>query len=431
MPLWPVLLLMLGAVVWLALPAAWVGGGSRRWAWPVIVVVLGLWVYACSVAKHWLASDRDTPGRQRVLNTLARTPVRIGLAMLAFPFVVGWMVAFTGLSTGRSGSVLVGIISNSHMGLMVTGMVLMGLSVVRRGEEPRCRACQYDLAGAPDGGYEACPECGADLRASTSIIKGTRRVIVPMIVAGAAIVVVSFASIGLLSRGSAKYMPYLPTGALVKEVIAAPRGFTRHEWAELLTRTLTPAETEALFRGMLDQREANGYMASEAEGWLDVTALAGRVPANAIERYYAGMLDAWLAAPAVVSRREGGSFRFGFGADHRGNISVPSPAVLRVWFQPESLTVDGVPADMVHDPRGPIAGVSMNTTNQRTRGAPRDEQTYSSNGPVGRVDATGIAADEVELRGTGWIAIVPHGSPMTGAVWRRRVDVRKTVRIVD
>lgn len=430
MPFWPVLLLMLGAAVWLALPATWVGGG-RQWMWPVFVVVLGFWVYACSFLKDWLTNGGDAPGRQKVLDVLSRTPVRVGLALLAFPLMVGWMVAFTGLSTGRGGSLLVGVISNAHMGLMFTGFALIGLSIVRRGEEPRCRVCQYDLEGAPDGGYDACPECGANLRLSTSIIKGTRRVVVPMIVAGALTVVVSFASIGFLTRGSAAYMPYLPTGALIKEITVAPRGFTQDEWTELLTRTLTPAETEALFRGMLDQRDANGYMASEAEGWLDATALAGKAPADAIERYYAGMLDVWLAAPAVVSRRESGSFRFGFGADHRGNISVPSHAVLRAWFQPESLTVDGMPADLVHDPQNPVAGVSMNTTNQRTRGAPRDERTYTSNGPVARVDASIIDADKVELRGTGWIAVVPHGSPMTGAVWRTRVDVRKTVRVVD
>lgn len=427
---WSALVLALAATAWFVLPA-WLGIGGRRWALPVMVVVMGLWIFACWFLKSWFAEGGDTPLRQRVLEVLALTPVRVVLALLAFPLMVGWMLTFTGLIGGRGGSLLVGVISNAQMGLMFTGFAFIGFAFVRRGDEPRCRKCQYDLAGAPEGGYDTCPECGGSLWFSTSIIKGTRRVITPMIVLGAAIVLASFASMGFLMRGSAAYMPYLPNGALIKEVTAAPRGFTHDEWTELLTRTLTPTETETLFRGMLVLRETKGYVSREAEGWLDATAIAQAVPADAIEQYYAGMLDVWLAAPDVVSRRDGGSFRFGFGADHRGNITVPSSAVLRVWFEPDSLTVGGQPADMVHDPRQAIAGVSMNTTDQRRRGAPRDEQTYTSNGPVGRVDIASIATNEIELRGTGWIVVIPHGSGLLGEVWRERVDVHKTVRFED
>ncbi len=427
---WSALVLALAATAWFVLPA-WLGIGGRRWALPVMVLVMGLWIFACWFLKKWFTEGGDTPLRQRVLDVLALTPVRVVLALLAFPLMVGWMVTFTGLIGGRGGSLLVGVISNAQMGLMFSGFAFIGFAFVRRGDEPRCRKCQYDLAGAPEGGYVTCPECGASLRFSTAIIKGTRRVITPMIVLGAALVIASFASIGFLGHGSATYMPYLPNGALIKEVTVAPRGFTYEEWTELQTRTLTPTETETLFRGMLELRDTKGYVSPEAEGWLDATAIAQAVPADAIEHYYANMLDVWLAAPDVVSRLEGGSFRFGFGADHRGNISVPSSAVLRVWFEPDSLTVDGQPADMVQDPQQAIAGVSMNTTDQRRRGAPRDGQTYTSNGPVGRVEVASIATNEVELRGTGWIAVIPHGSGSSGAVWRKRADVRKTVRIED
>ena len=426
---WALGLAVLGGVFWfLVLPSpSW--SGQPAWVRLVVVAAIALWTLACWRTKHWLQRGTDTPTRQRVLGVLAKTPVRVGLALLAFPLGVGWMIGFTGLLGGRSGSLLVGVISNAHMGLMFTGFAFLGLAFVRRGDEPRCRKCQYDLAGAPEEGYELCPECGSGLRSAHAIRRGTRRVIVPMVVFGVALVVVSYATIGTFLRGSSSYMPLLPTDSLIKEVTTAPRGFTMDEWAELLTRSLSPQQAEWLFEGLLDLRDDRGYYASEAEGWMDQAALSRAVPSEAIQRYYEGMLELWIAAPDMVRRSQPGDAWIGYGADHKGNLSVPSHAVLRVYFEPDSLTVDGRPADMVRDPRQPLPGLSMNTTDQSYRGEHRDRRTISTNGPQARLDPSAISGDSIEIRGTGRIMVVPYGAPASAAVWTKRIDVSKKVRV--
>lgn len=402
-----------------------------------IAVTGALWLGSARMAA-WMKAHEGSPRVERVRAIFAHAGVRVGMALLAFPVGVAFMLALHIAMPGpRAGSLLPLVLDNVWQSIMWTGFALVFLAPVHRGREPCCAKCQYTMEGAPEGGYEVCPECGANLRAENAIGKGHKTIIKPMMIAGIVLVIASFATIGKFSRGSTGYLPYLPTGSLIKEVTTAPRGFTSEEWKELLTRTLTAQETETLFEGMLDLRDTKGYFAREAEGWLDATALTRAVPASMIERYYEGMLGLWLAAPDSMSRGESRGLRFGYGGDFQGNLHVPAASVLQVFFLPESLTVDGELAKMQNDPRLPIPGISMNTKNQGDRGAPRDGVTPAPHGPTARVDLLRYEGDAIELRGTGWLYVAPYGTqwpigsaaPPAGAVWVRRVDLRKTVRI--
>jgi hypothetical protein len=63
----------------------------------------------------------------------------------------------------------------------------------------------------------------------------------------------------------------------------------------------------------------------------------------------------------------------------------------------------------------------------------------ASDGPIGTVDVQDLAGETIELRGTGWLYVAPHGTPPppadrsipVGAVWSKRIDLKKTVRIED
>ncbi|MBK8913571.1 MAG: hypothetical protein IPM64_03050 [Phycisphaerales bacterium] len=56
--------------------------------------------------------------------------------------------------------------------LIGAALIWLGLRGVRRGKDPHCARCNYDLSATPAG---RCPECGADVSAPRAIARGKRK----------------------------------------------------------------------------------------------------------------------------------------------------------------------------------------------------------------------------------------------------------------
>ncbi len=430
---WAGPLVLTGIGVLLVLPLGWPSGVQKAGAWVVMAGAIGLWLGASSSVKIWLERGADTPARRRSLVVLARTPVRVCLALVAFPLMVGWLVGVNRLLGAQDGSILVGVIDNAFMGFLATGAAFFAYSFVRRGDEPRCRACQYDLSGAPEDGYAKCPECGASLRFSPAIVRGSRRVIVPMIVVG-----VVFAALGITSLFKLRplvYVPHLPTGTLIEEA-TEPLGFSSMVWKELTSRQLTRGQTEALFEGLLEQRETRMYSAGDAEEWLDASVRTGSLPEGLFERYYDGTLTLWIAAPNSISADE--TLRFGVGGDYRGSMWTNNRR-LAAFFLAEEVTINGQAPEpeQVRLLGIPLQGQMLGTAQSQPYGAEVDRNVPAHGGPMVTVpmdEYAGLAALELRVVGTMFFvdfSTTPGWGPPTlgDAIWSKRVDLRKTVRI--
>ena len=88
----------------------------------------------------------------------------------------------------------------------------------RRGTEPHCRACDYDLRGGTAG---RCPECGADVVSAQGIVRGARLRRPGQLAAGLTLVTIGLTPV-ILARagvwGAPQLYPYVPTALLLRDV---------------------------------------------------------------------------------------------------------------------------------------------------------------------------------------------------------------------
>ena len=74
---------------------------------------------------------------------------------------------------------------------------------------------------------------------------------------------------------------------------------------ELVSRTLTPDQTAALARRLLDRRGASKFsMGVDSTQWLDAQITAGTLPPDLRERFFAEMFAGALHVPARVRAGE-------------------------------------------------------------------------------------------------------------------------------
>lgn len=204
--------------------------------------------------------------------------------------VVVWtaFLIFVTFSVGP-GSKLKRALENAPMACVGVGLMLATDARRRRGSTPRCAACDYDLSGAatddpPPGGAppEArCPECGSLWNRPGMTVRG-ERVWSWRVFAVAALLTLPFIAFTVipLSTGSfavrRSILAVLPTSSLIEEV-AGSRSFTMDDWAELNTRTLSPAQRARLVRGLLERDALSLHAWSDNAKWLAAESATGRL----------------------------------------------------------------------------------------------------------------------------------------------------------
>ncbi len=109
------------------------------------------------------------------------------------------------------------------------GLVIRGGWPRRRGTEPRCRACDYNLTGLTS---DRCPECGATLT-SAAVVHGVRRRRPVMIATGVLLLLLSVVALVPVAQNIDWYA-LKPTSWLVSD-LDNPAAFNR-AWRELRDR---------------------------------------------------------------------------------------------------------------------------------------------------------------------------------------------------
>jgi hypothetical protein len=216
---------------------------------------------------------------------------RIGAQLSAwspalFPLTMGavflmLMVASFGLGV---------IFEQVYMVGVIAAMSLVGVAQKRHGTEVRCARCDYEQVGpalTPDPRHDQCPECGSLWRRFGGTVVGQRRRRLEKLCAAALVVMLGLG--WTMVRGvnpalQRAELAVVPTGLLLHMVVS-DRSFRDHKLEVLLERGLSPAQEEALFRGLLE-RHGSGMRVSLADRqWLKAAAEGGRVPLELRERY--------------------------------------------------------------------------------------------------------------------------------------------------
>lgn len=233
-------------------------------------------------------------------------------AKLAFTAVV-WsaFLVIVAFATGP-GSKLKRAVESSPMAFLMIGGTLAADARRRRGTTLRCAACDYDLTGAEPGEavvpgeHEArCPECGSRWGRAGMTVRG-ERLWSWRAFAVAALCMVPFFAYTVFPLVTGRFtvrrtlLSVLPTGSLIEEV-SRSRSFTMDDWAELNTRTLTPAQHTRLVRGLLERDALSLHAWSDGAKWFIGESVAGRLTAEerglALQRFVGLRLQRGLSGP--------------------------------------------------------------------------------------------------------------------------------------
>jgi hypothetical protein len=274
----------------------------------------------------------------------------------------------------------------------------------REGFDLRCAACDYpytytdpDAPPAP----EVCSECGAPWHARRGLARGAKVRPHPARVGVYLLILAAMFSMILFRKPAMRVMP---TGTLIAMVTAPRAGFVNDEWAELATRSLSDRQRGRLARGLLDLRLAEQSLAPEADAWLDAEALAGRLPADIVERYHREMFDATLLIPATAE--PWAVVEVGLDAVQRGYPSGPRDVLLAVegferldrpgeWVGRQDRLIHGNLSGLRNVWLGSATGSDY---------APRAEFVFEEPG-------------RYRVRCVYWVVVVPRGVQPSPAVW--------------
>lgn len=204
------------------------------------------------------------------------------------------------------------------MALAMTGGMLLSLgSKQRRGNEPRCAACDYERVASQEEPESRCPECGAVWNEPGATVRGTLSSRRGLIVAGLALllcaaVVMPLASIGPMAGFVSRVTPT----SLLIESLGRTKFGDAADWTELNRRQLSPDQRDRLASLLLEQRRESMYFSvSPGCGWLETEIANNSLPGELSDRYFREALKLWIDAPDRV--RTGEEAMCAIEGDHR------------------------------------------------------------------------------------------------------------------
>jgi hypothetical protein len=183
----------------------------------------------------------------------------------------------------------------------------MGLRVLRRGETPHCRRCDYALTGLASP--ERCPECGAVLGAKRAVAHGERYRRRGLAWAGVALLLLGGTPVTLLLVGRARnydWYRWRPTAWVLNDLQGTG---TRRAMRELQRRyadgSLTRGEKLDRFVAFAlgeQARATTGLMTDEAVDFLGDAVTKGDLSAADVSRFYRNAAPLTLSvAPTAIA----------------------------------------------------------------------------------------------------------------------------------
>lgn len=245
--------------------------------------------------------------------------------------------------------------------LGVAGVLLVVLGIVllkrgrsrRRGTDPHCVKCDYNLTGLQSG---VCPECGTPLTERTVAI-GERRG-GPLRAAGALLLVVGIISILPLMREGWRRIdltPFKPDFLLMRHAEASP-GY--REINELLRRDAAGGLSEAhrdRLRTLALRVQSWGFSSGSLTDWMARQHADGLLTAQQKQRFFSQLLAMKLSVEPQVAA--GGYLP----VQLRRDMHLPS----NWWIDLSAGTasIDGLPVGLIS---GAVAVQGHSTTQGRT-----------------------------------------------------------------
>jgi hypothetical protein len=111
----------------------------------------------------------------------------------------------------------------------------------RRGEEPRCRKCAYNLTGLES---ERCPECGSDVKIVGGVVPGVRKRRPGLIVSGVLLLLLSAAPL-IPAVKQVDWYRFRPTSWVIGDLDSTKPGVPSRAWNELKRRERGGAFSES------------------------------------------------------------------------------------------------------------------------------------------------------------------------------------------
>lgn len=217
--------------------------------WDVRTVSVGIWVF---VGLTWILRGLIYAPRFEWRRAIHWGNVALGVLILGS--WVGWWIAleFYPRTVQAAAAELTALaVWMLNVRILVPLLVLIaGVGLLcfvtvwapRVGDEPRCRACRYNLTGLAAG---RCPECGREITSARAVVRGVARRSRAGVAVGLALVVAPglwLAGVAALSLTGPAMRGKLPTRAILLELRVSPNVDAGRE---LYTRWLQDALSAA------------------------------------------------------------------------------------------------------------------------------------------------------------------------------------------